>query len=83
MCNETFTIPRSYRQKKYQYWRYSHLNIYSTLKKNPVATLHGLIFLISWSFLFQFCQAAQEAMIEHALADILYHVEHEGQFPEF
>ena len=29
------------------------------------------------------CEAATESVVEQAIADIVYHVEHEGQRPEF
>ena len=31
----------------------------------------------------QVCELAEEAYINHAVGDLLYHIEHEGQQPEF
>jgi len=33
--------------------------------------------------LFQISEAVEDSYIHHAMGDMLYHIEHEGQLPEF
>jgi len=33
--------------------------------------------------LFQMSEAVEDSYVHHAMGDMLYHIEHEGQQPEF